>query len=203
MLRSRNSIPLDIEIVSTKYNGYTMETLKLLRFYFLFAFINIIVTHCLVAQDYRLLEGDIFIGSGPTFGRENVGKHKGVFILGYEPRVNVSDKVSISVRVESGIVQAENEFETYSSSFSSMELFGDYYLFSNLNKRVFIGLGAGIMGPPGRSNSFGFSPRLGVELENLRISVTYNQMPFLRDSPKYVGLTFGFNFGGKSKIIEP
>lgn len=176
----------------------SMKDCMLTRFYFLFALIISSITQELVAQDYRLLEGDIFLGFGPVIN----GGDNATFIFGYEPRVNVSDKVSLSARVEFGFIQEENSHETYTSSFSSLELFGDYYLINKKNQRVFVGFGAGIMGPPNRSNSFGISPRLGVEREKFRLSLTFNQMPLLKDSPKYIGLTFGLNLGGKSRQLD-
>jgi len=137
------------------------------------------------------------LGSGPVIDGDI---EDGVGIFGYEPRINVSDKVSMSVRVEFGFVQIENEFETFTESFRSLELFGDYYLLNKEDNRLFLGLGAGMMGPPQGSNTFGISPRIGYELGRLRVSVTYNQMPFYkRKVPKYIGITFGITLGGRWK----
>lgn len=175
-----------------------IEISKYSKAIFIFLFFNLFVVQYLFAQDYRLIEGDVFIGSGPIIGEEDAG----TLIIGYEPRINVSDKISLSVRAEIAVTQEENMFETYISSFSSLQLFGDYYFINKRNRRGFVGIGGGINNPPGRSNSFGFSQRIGFELENLRVSITHNHMPFLKNVPKYIGFTFGINIGGKSRQVD-
>ena len=68
-----------------------------------------------------------------------MAKKKEPLSLGFEPRLNVSDKFSLSVRLEDRITYLEDPYD------ASFELFGDYYFNNNKNRRGFVGLGGGII----------------------------------------------------------
>lgn len=160
-----------------------------------------------IAQSYGSFEWDIIRLAYviPTADGTNGG-----VAIGSEPRYNINDNISASIRGELAFFGAEDELIDLGFS-GSFTLFGDYNIQNNRNKRAFVGAGFGIFSGAdvtltvnGNESSseggsgVGIVPRIGYELGFLRISGEYNLI-MTDDISNYFGINLGFTIGGRYK----
>ena len=126
-----------------------------------------------------------------------------------EPRFNLRDDLSISLRWEIAIFASGDDDSFDVGAAGSTVLFGDYYFNTEKRSRAFAGLGLGLFNgatiedsttgteiDPG--STFGVVPRIGYELGFLRTTVEYN-LAFDDAVSNYIGINLGFTIGGGLK----
>lgn len=173
------------------------KLLSFLAFLFLPAF--------LIAQD---LKGSfkIDIDGGYVKPTEGYGVNPGA-ILTLEPHVYISDYFTAGLRLEGALIGYRPEYEDeYFSYFGSTTLTGEYY-FSKREYKPFIGFGGGLYARhfiledySGESLyasdygriKLGFFGRAGVELNHIRLSVSYN---VIGANFSYAAFTIGYVIG--------
>jgi hypothetical protein len=131
-----------------------------------------------------------------------------------EPRYGINEKLSVGLKLENDFLGSGNvEINYVSVNVSYTRIFsimmtGDYY-FSTENVRPFIGLGLGMfkkyisgvstsvvgvdIGTTSKT-SFGFEPRVGLNIGHFRIAALYNYTG--KEISDYLGIQLGFEFGG-------
>jgi len=157
-------------------------------------------------QSYGPFEWDVLGFSFVMPSGEKVSTGLGFYT---EPRYNISDDLSLSLRFDLAVFGSDLEEGADVGASTSMAVFGDYYFSNNKNKRGFAGLGAGTFGggslevdSGGSTTSeeggfgFGIVPRVGYELGFIRLALEYN-LAFAEKVPNYLALKLGFNFGGR------
>ncbi len=161
------------------------------------------------SQDYQLLEWDVIHFGYAIPGGDGVS---GGILLGTEPRVNIGNTFSASIRWELALFGSSDDFGGDIGASGSIALFGDYYISNNANKRFYAGLGIGNFGgasvtvtdPNGNEiendggSSIGIVPRVGYELGFIRLGLEYN-LAFDEAVPNYLGIRLGLNVGGRLK----
>ncbi len=178
--------------------------MKLFFFTFLL-FVSIVNTA--TTQSYKPFEWDI-VRLGVVFPTGDGTSTGGSF--GTEPRYNINDNISTSLRLEFAFFGNETELVDFGAS-GSFTLFGDYYFQNNRNKRAFAGIGIGTFSGADVSvttgnqtttseagSGVGIVPRIGYELGLLRINAEYNAI-FTEDISSYIGINLGFTILGRYK----
>lgn len=160
------------------------------------------------SQSYKPFEWDI-IRLGVVFPTGDGTSTGGS--IGTEPRYNINDNFSASLRLEAAIFGSEDDAFDLGTS-GSWTLFGDYYFQNNKNKRAFAGLGIGFFSGADLTvetngntstvaeggNGVGLVPRVGYELGFLRISAEYD-LAFSSDISNYIGVNLGFTILGRAR----
>lgn len=160
--------------------------------------------------DYRRVEWDIIrFGYVLPF----TDGYAGGISMSTEPRVNINNKLSASLRYEIALFGSDIEDESASLGASgSVALFGDYYFKDSGSSRPFAGLGIGsfsgatvtITDVNGNDveaeggSGIGIIPRVGYETRFLRLSAEYN-LPFKEGVASYLGINLGITINGKYK----
>lgn len=160
--------------------------------------------------DYRRIEWDLIrFGYVVPFGDGVAG---GISVS-TEPRFNINNKMSASVRWEIALFASDVEDDSASLGASgSYALFGDYYFKEDSANRPFAGLGIGTFAGGNLEvedgngnvtsveggNAIGIIPRIGYETRFFRLAAEYN-LPFKDTVSSYLGVSLGITINGKYK----
>lgn len=179
------------------------------NFKLLFIGFMLLATSTMYSQsNYGPIEWDI-IGLG--FAVPGDDGISGGLTLRTEPRYNLNDQVSISLRFQLAVLGSAVDTSSVDiDALTNLSVFGDYYFNNNENKRAFAGLGIGTFSGAGlevdsntsiptevdTNRSLGVTPRVGFELGILRITTDYSYT-FSSNVPNYLGLNLGLTIGGR------
>jgi len=183
------------------------------KFFFLVLLTAATSTLSAQAENFRAFEWDVLqLGFASPIGQGYVGG----LSLGTEVRYNVSDRISAGLNFEMGIFGSDVENEMVDVGVAaSYTVTGDYYFVDDRAVRPFAGFGVGLYGggtitvdtgtgmdpdpdDVDAGNSFGISPRIGVELGHLRLALEYN-LAFGDKVPSYIGFTIAPTLWGGLK----
>lgn len=126
--------------------------------------------------------------------------------IGTEVRGNITNAISVGLRLESALLAFEDDLgESSIGATGSFALIGDYYLNTEKTARPFVGLGIGsfagaeVGSSTGEGDtSIGIIPRIGYEIGLLRFSAEYNYA-FSSDVPDYIGIQLALTLFGGTK----
>ncbi|MEM8584555.1 MAG: hypothetical protein AAGF87_09815 [Bacteroidota bacterium] len=176
-----------------------------MRHFFLAALLSCTLATSVQAQatNYGAFEWDIVrLGYAIPGGVDGV---TGGLLLGTEPRYNINDQISASLRIEIAVYGSDLEGDNVDiGAAGSYTLFGDYYFDTEKTTRLFGGLGIGLFSGASVSvgdvtadaaNTIGVVPRVGVELGHFRVALEYN-LAFDEAVANYIGLAFAGTIGG-------
>jgi len=157
-----------------------------------------------LAQNYKSIEWDV-LGINYLIPVTNTtGTAVGFYT---EARYNANNKLSIGLKYNWQFFNDIFDEPLRGMGITkSVGLTGDYYLSNNLNNRAFVGLGIGSfnnaatteIGTDVGGNGLGITPRIGYELDFLRLTIEYNQT-LKDDFPDYFALGLGLTIGGRHK----
>ncbi len=178
-------------------------------------FLLLLVLPLRAQNDYHPFKVDL----GLLLGEVNA--HDMGLIAPYvEPKYNINNHFSLGLRMEYIFYSKESfidydpnnsywsDFDADGWGFSAL-LTSDYY-FNNHYVRPFIGAGAGIyysyisktnsyLGEKEKALSFGYVPRMGLNIGQFRISCEYNFIVSDKLDLSYVSFKLGYEIGGGKK----
>ena len=154
-------------------------------------FISLTVTMVATAQEYKKFKLGVGIGVANYQG----GKYNpnGSLILAtVEPAYRIHDNIAIGLRIEGA---------GWYGHFS-LTANGQYYFGKNI-VRPFVGAGLGMFQKGSANSSFGFYPRVGLEVGHFFVSMDYNFISAVNPNgdeiTSYLGSRIGFLIGGGRK----
>lgn len=156
----------------------------------------------LVSQSYQRIEWDVLSISRLMPSSNNTSSAIGIST---EARFNMNNRLSIGLNYNWQFFdQLFDEPVRGLGVANSVGLTGDYYFKNKLNNRAFVGVAIGSfnneatteLGVDVGSKGLGIAPRMGYEMNFIRLTVEYNQT-FKEDFPNYFALGFGLNIGGR------
>jgi len=166
----------------------------------------LLMTQSVFGQNYGKFSIDLGARYNLVTG-DNFGNGVGFLV---EPQITVKDNINLGLRFGFDLLgSANSSIGGGISVLSSYFLFGDYYFSKTSNTRAFAGLGFGAANQGGvfideegieigLGTVFGLSPRVGFDLDFIKIYVDYN-LYFKKRASNYIGLNFALNFGGRYK----
>lgn len=170
----------------------------------------------LSAQDFRKFKVGLNLG----YARPSGEGAKGGVLFTLEPALNLSNHISIGLRIEGAVVASgvgdDLNADLETKGLKSYTLNGQYY-FSSEKVRPFVGVGLGLYSLASTTfqvdgdsqlefgvsaeNKFGFYPRIGFDAGHFTMSADYNLIPAteigdLELKNSYLGIRIGLFIGG-------